>query len=69
MTINVGTIDRIARAILGVVLLYVAFASGALDGSGWQWVAAVAGVVMLAVAAIRFCPVYTLIGIKTCRAA
>ena len=69
MTINVGNVDRIARAILGVVLLYVAFASGALDGSAWQWVAAVAGVVMLAVAAIRFCPVYTLIGIKTCRAA
>ena len=69
MTINVGTIDRIARAILGVVLLYVAFASGALDGSVWKWVATGAGIVMLGVAAIRFCPVYTLIGIKTCRTA
>jgi len=69
MTTNVGTIDRIARAVLGVVLLYVAFASGALDGTIWQWVAGAAGVVMLAVAAIRFCPVYTLMGVKTCRAA
>ena len=69
MTINVGTIDRIARAILGVALLYLAFASGVLDGTIWQSVAAAAGVVMLAVAAIRSCPVYTLIGIKTCRAA
>lgn len=68
MTINVGTIDRIARAILGAVLLYAAFFSGALDGSIWQWVAAAAGVVMLAVAVIRFCPVYALIGIKTCSA-
>lgn len=69
MTINVGTIDRIARAVLGVALLYLAFASGVLDGGIWQWIAAAAGVVMLAVAAIRFCPVYTLIGVKTCRAA
>ena len=69
MTINVGTIDRVARATLGVALLYIAFVSGALDGSVWQWVAAAAGVVMLAVAAIRFCPVYALIGIKTCRTA
>ena len=69
MIINVGTIDRVARAILGVVLLYVAFATGMLEGSVWQWLAAAAGVVMLAVAALRSCPVYTLLGIKTCRAA
>ena len=28
MTVNVGTIDRIARALLGLVLLYLAFLSG-----------------------------------------
>ena len=28
MKINVGTIDRMLRAVLGVVLLYLAFASG-----------------------------------------
>lgn len=66
MTPNVGTIDRILRSVLGVALFYVAFASGALDGSIWQWVAAVAGVVMLGVAAVRFCPVYTVLGLRTC---
>lgn len=69
MTVNVGTIDRIARAVLGVVLLYLAFVSGALDGTIWQWIAALAGVVMLTVATVRICPIYTLIGIKTCRTA
>lgn len=69
MTANVGMIDRILRSVIGVVLLYLAFASGALDGTIWQWVAAVAGVIMLGVAAVRFCPVYTVLGIRTCRAA
>ena len=69
MPINVGTIDRIARAVLGIFLLYISFASGALDGSVWKWVAAVAGVVMLGVAVVRFCPIYAILGIRTCRAA
>ena len=46
-----------------------AFASGALDGSAWKWVAAMAGVVMLVVAAVRVCPIYSLIGVRTCPAA
>jgi len=69
MSANVGTLDRILRAGLGAVLLYAAVLSGALDGSIWQWVAAVAGVVMLVVAAVRICPVYTVLGFRTCRAA
>ena len=67
MTINVGTVDRIARAILGIVLLYLAFASGALDGGVWKWVAALAGVVMLGTSALKFCPLYRIIGVRTCR--
>lgn len=69
MTINVGTLDRIARAVLGIVLLYLAFGSTMLDGGVLKWIAAAAGAVMIVVSATRVCPVYTLIGIKTCRAA
>ncbi|MHA6324238.1 YgaP family membrane protein [Roseivivax sp. CAU 1753] len=64
MTINVGTVDRIARAILGVVLLYLAFAVFA--GGLWTWLAAIVGVVMLATAAMRSCPIYSLLGKSTC---
>lgn len=69
MTTNVGTLDRILRAALGVALLYLAFASGitALDGALAKYATAAVGVVMLATAAMRFCPLYTLFGIKTCR--
>lgn len=70
MTKNVGTLDRAARAILGLVLLYLAFASGLplFDGALVKYGAAVIGAVMLVVAAVRICPLYSLVGIKTCRA-
>ena len=70
MTTNVGTIDRTLRAILGAGLLYLAFFSGvpAFDGALLKYGAALVGVVMLVVAAVRVCPIYSIIGIKTCRA-
>jgi hypothetical protein len=67
MSVNVGTVDRTVRAALGVALLYLAFASGALEDSVWKWAAASIGVVMLVVAAIRICPLYSLFGLKTCK--
>lgn len=69
MTINVGTIDRIFRAILGAVLLYLAFFSGipAFDGGIMKYGAAILGIVMLVVAVVRMCPIYSIFGIKTCR--
>ena len=69
MTINVGTTNRILRAALGVVLLYLAFFSGlpAFDAGIMKYGAAIVGVVMLVVAAVRMCPIYSIFGIKTCR--
>ena len=58
---NVGNTDRIIRAVLGVVLLSLLFV---LDGN-IRWVGLL-GLVMLGTAAIRFCPVYPLIGLDTC---
>ncbi|MEM8595648.1 MAG: DUF2892 domain-containing protein [Pseudomonadota bacterium] len=71
MSVNVGTVDRILRAALGVVLLYLAFASGLalFDGALMKYGAALVGVVMLTVAAVRMCPIYTLLGLRTCGAA
>ncbi|MEL6264355.1 MAG: DUF2892 domain-containing protein [Pseudomonadota bacterium] len=70
MTINVGTIDRALRALLGIVLLGAALFSGLplFEGALAKYLAAAVGVVMLVVAATRVCPVYTLFGLKTCRA-
>ncbi|MEM6670859.1 MAG: DUF2892 domain-containing protein [Pseudomonadota bacterium] len=71
MSINVGTVDRALRAALGVVLLYLAFASGIpfFESGLFKYGAAAIGVIMLVVAAVRICPVYTILGIRTCNAA
>lgn len=69
MTINVGTIDRILRAGLGLGLLYLAFLSGipSFEGGLMKYGAAVVGIVMLVVAATRVCPIYSIFGFKTCQ--
>jgi hypothetical protein len=68
---NVGTIDRIARAALGVVLLLAPFVGDvALFQSGLATaISVIVGLVMLGTAATRLCPLYSLLGIKTCRSA
>lgn len=67
MSANVGSIDRILRAIVGVVLIALVFV-GPVAAMGWpRIVVGVVGAVMLLTAAIRFCPAYTLIGVRTRR--
>lgn len=56
---NVGTIDRILRAIVGLVLVALVFVG---PQTPWGWI----GLIPLATAAFRFCPAYTLLGIRTC---
>jgi len=63
MKANVGTVDRSIRALAGIVLL-ACWPLGLLEGS-IAIVAAVVGVVLLATAAIRWCPPYALLGINT----
>lgn len=70
MSVNVGTIDRILRAALGVGFLYLAFFSGlpTFATPAVKYGAALVGIVMLTVAVVRICPIYAIFGIKTCRA-
>lgn len=69
MTTNVGPIDRILRAALGAVVLYLAFFSGLALFAGplVKGGAAFVGIVMLATSALKMCPLYTFLGLKTCR--
>ncbi len=62
---NIGTTDRALRLALGVILIALALLAG-LDGAA-RVAALVAGIVMVGTAAIRFCPLYTLFGLRTCR--
>ena len=60
MKTNIGTIDRGTRIAVGLVLIILA-----LTGSigAWGWI----GLVPLATGIFRFCPLYSLLGIKTCK--
>jgi hypothetical protein len=62
---NVGSIDRTLRFIAGALLLVAAFLAGDALGA-WRFALAAAGAVMIGTAAFRFCPAYTLLGIRTC---
>ena len=64
MTTNVGTIDRIFRAIVGIVLIAYAIPVW-FPVTGWNWVGWI-GVVPLATAVFGICPLYGMLGISTC---
>ncbi|KQI68849.1 hypothetical protein AN189_08290 [Loktanella sp. 3ANDIMAR09] len=69
MTTNVGKLDRTLRAALGVVLLFLAFFSGLalFDAVLFKYGAALIGLIMLATATLKMCPLYSLLGLKTCK--
>jgi hypothetical protein len=60
---NESNVDRIIRAVAGVVLLFLGF-GGALSG-GLAVVANVLGAVLLLTGALGFCPLYALLKLST----
>jgi hypothetical protein len=62
MTANVGSLDRTLRILIGLGLIALVFVG---PHTPWGWI----GLVPLASGLFRFCPAYTLLGIKTCRTA
>ena len=63
MNTNVGSIDRVVRVVLGLGLLSVVFL---LEGSV-RWIGLI-GLVPLLTGIFSFCPLYTVLGIRTCSA-
>lgn len=59
MTPNVGTIDRLLRAVIGIGLIAIVFVG---PQTPWGWI----GVVPLFTALVGWCPPYALLGINTC---
>lgn len=59
MKANVGSIDRLARLVIGVLLIILA-AMGTIGA--WGWI----GIVPVATAAFGYCPLYSVLGFSTC---
>ncbi len=65
MNKNIGNQDRLFRivvALISAVLFFTKTITGTLG-----WVVLGAGVILLATALFRFCPLYALLGVKTCK--
>lgn len=60
MTRNMGTADRVLRAIVGLVLISLVFVG---PKTAWGWI----GLIPLVTALIGWCPVYVPLGVKTCK--
>lgn len=59
ITTNIGSTDRIARLVLGAVLVILAL-TGTIGAWGWL------GLIFLGTAFLKFCPIYKVLGMKTC---
>ena len=63
---NVGSLDRILRIVIGLVLIAYAIPVG-FHQTGWNWTGWI-GVVPLLTAIFAYCPAYALFGISSCPA-
>jgi Protein of unknown function (DUF2892) len=58
MNTNIGPTDRLLRIVVGIALLSLVFVG---PHTAWGWL----GLVPLATGLLRFCPLYTLLGIRS----
>ena len=59
MNRNIGTIDRVLRILVGVVLIALTL-NGTIGWWGWL------GVIPLLTGLVRTCPAYSVLGVNTC---
>lgn len=67
MTTNMGKLDRGARLAIAAVLVALALGTGVLGSGGLFWVALAVAAVFTLTALVGNCPLYSVIGIKTCK--
>ncbi len=58
---NVGSADRLFRIVLGLILIAMVFVG---PKTPWGWI----GIIPLVTGFLRTCPLYSLIGVNTCKA-
>lgn len=69
MSANVGSIDRLIRIVSGLVLIILPFVTsfGLWANPLAQIGVPIIGAVLVVTALVRFCPLYRLIGVRTCK--
>ena len=69
MTVNMGKIDRGLRLVVAAALFYAAFATESFGSGALFWIAVAVAAIFTGTALIGNCPIYSIIGIRTCRVA
>lgn len=67
MTTNMGKVDRGLRLAVAAILLVLAFGTGVASSGVLFWLAIAVAAVFALTALVGNCPLYSIIGIKTCR--
>ena len=62
MSKNVGSVDRIVRIVLGLVLAGLFFHQ---PDAGYRWYALISGLVLLGTTGMSFSPIYRILGMRT----
>lgn len=58
---NIGNLDKAVRVLVGLVLIALVFV---VPQTPWGWI----GVPVIAIALFGWCPLYSVLGVKTCKA-
>ncbi|SHM77191.1 Protein of unknown function [Roseovarius litoreus] len=67
MTTNMGKIDRSLRLVIAAALLFVAFGTTMLGSGILFWMALMVAAVSTFTAIVGNCPLYSIVGLKTCQ--
>lgn len=67
---NMGMLDRVIRLLIGLGLFAYVFVVGPFEDGDWGWLRIVmtgVGAIMVLTSVVSFCPLYPILGIKTCK--
>ena len=69
MAANLGNTDRVLRVILGLVLIFAPLLNmpAIWSSAAFSYGSMIIGLVLVATALFRFCPLYRILGVSTCR--
>ena len=67
MTTNMGKIDRAGRLAIAAALVFLALGTTVLGMGVLFWLALIVAAVFTFTAFVGNCPLYSIVGLKTCR--
>jgi len=67
---NVGTIDRVFRIVVGGIIIASAIVVElpVFENELYKYGALAVGLILVTTSVIKFCPIYRIFGIRTCKA-